>query len=131
EVLAAKRWHGDKSPGQRAAHAANRARRKVGPLFADYERHEATVKQWETAYELYRPDGRLNDRAWAEAEAGRALAALGGPAWSGLRNFARDRRSLTFLDRLHRRLAEAEPRAEPRAALVELWRLREAGRLAE
>jgi hypothetical protein len=127
EVLAAKRWHGDKLPGQRAAHAANRAWRQVGKLFADYERHEAAVRQLETAYELYRPDGRLNDRAWAEAEAGRALQALSAPLWSGLRNFVRDRRSLTFLDRLHRRLAEAEPRAELREALVELWRLREAG----
>jgi len=127
EVLASKRWHGDKLPGQRAAHAANRAWRKVGQLFADYERQEAGFRQLETAFELYRPDGRLNDRAWAEAEAGRALTVLSAPVWSGLRNFVRDRRSLTFLDRLQRRLAEIEPRAEVRTALVELWRLREAG----
>lgn len=84
---------------------------------------------WEALeFALYRPDGRLNDRRWAEAEIHEALAALTGPLWSGVRNFVQDRRSLTFLDRLQRQLTEAEPRVELRAALVELWRLGQAGR---
>jgi hypothetical protein len=43
--------------------------------------------------------------------------------WKKWRAYLEDGRLLTFLDRLHRRLAEAEARAELRAALVELWRL--------
>ena len=128
EILAAKRWHGHKLPAQHAAHAANRAWRKVEKLFAAYEHQEAAWRRVETAFELYRPDGRLNDRRWAQAEITQALAALTASVWSGVRNFVQDRRSLTFLDRLHRRLAEAEPRVELRAALVELWRLGQAWR---
>jgi hypothetical protein len=37
-----------------------------------------------------------------------------------------DRRALTFLDRLHRRLAEAEPCGELREGLVRLWRWEQA-----
>ena len=48
--------------------------------------------------------------------------------WDSVGNFVRDRRGLTFLDQVQRDLAAAEPRAEVRAALVELWRLRHPGR---
>jgi hypothetical protein len=128
QVLAAKRWHGHKLPAQRAAQAANRAWRKAEKLFRGYERQEAAWRRLASAFELYRPDGQLNERAWAEAEIAQALLELTGPAWSKVRNFVQDSRSLTFLDRMQQGLAAAEPRAEARAALVELWRLRHAGR---
>jgi hypothetical protein len=125
QVLAAKRWHGDKKPAQRAAHAANRAWRKVTKLFAAYEQQEAAWRRIEAAFELYRPDGQLNDRGWAAGEIEAALATLTATVWSKVRNYVQDHRSLTFLDRMHRKLAEAEPRAEVRTALVELWRRRQ------
>jgi hypothetical protein len=128
QVLASKRWHGPKLPARRAAHAATRAWRKAEKLFRAYERQEAAWRRLAAAFELYRPDGQLNDRNGAEAEIAQALAELTAPVWSKVRNFVQDPRSLTFLDRLHQRLAGAEPRPELRAALVQLWRLRHAGR---
>ena len=125
-VLTAKRWHGDKLPAQRDAHAAGRAWRKAEKRFQAYERHEAAWRRLATAFELYRPDGQLNERGWAQAQIAAAVPDLTGPVWSKVRNFVQDPRSLTFLDRMHRRLQAAEPRAEVRAALVEWWRLRHA-----
>jgi hypothetical protein len=127
-VLAAKRWHGHKGPAQTAAHAANRAWRKACQRFEAYERQEQAWRRLDAAFELYRPDGRPNDRAAAEADIAAALTGLVGPVWNTVRNFVRDRRSLTFLDQVQRDLTTAEPRAELRAALVELWRLRHPGR---
>src|SRR5262249_58294127 len=75
-----------------------------------------------------RPDGRLNDRAGAAAEIQATLPALDGPRWAKVRRMLTDSRSLTFLDQVHRDLAAAEPRADVRAALVALWRLRHATR---
>jgi hypothetical protein len=126
-VLAAKRWHGAKLPAQHAAHAAGRAWRKAEKRFWAYERTEAAWRRLEAAFELYRPDGQLNDRAWAEAQIVAAMHDLTEPLWSKVRNFVQDPRSLSFLDRMHRRLGAAEPRVEVRTALVEWWRLRHAG----
>jgi hypothetical protein len=129
-VLANKRWHGDKLPAQRAAHAANRAWRKARQRMETYEVHEQAWRRIERALEWFRPDGALNDRAWAEAEIAQALTALPGPLWAKLRRFLQDPRSLAFLDRLHEGLVAAEPRSDLRAALVQLWRLRHPGRRA-
>jgi hypothetical protein len=126
-VLVAKRWHGHKLPARRAAHAAGRAWRRAEKVFRAYECQEAAWRRLESAFELYRPDGQLNERAWAQAQIAQAVQALPGPLWSKVRNFVQDPRSLVFLDRMHRRLQAAEPRAEVRAALVEWWRLRHAG----
>ncbi len=49
---------------------------------------------------------------------------LTGPDWSKVCNFLEDRRSLAFLDRMHRRLESAEPRAEWCAAMAWRWWLR-------
>jgi hypothetical protein len=127
EVLIAKRWHGPKLPARRAAHAAARAWRKAEKVFRAYERQETAWRWLEAGFELYRPNGQLNDRAWAQGQIAQAVQDLTGPVWSKVRNFVLDPRSLTFLDRMHRRLRAAEPRAEVRAALVEWWRLRHAG----
>jgi hypothetical protein len=126
-TLAAKRWHGNKLPAQHAAHVAGRAWRKAAKVFGSYEQQEAAWRRLETAFELYRPDGQLNDRTWAQAEIAQAQLDLGGALWSKVRRFVNDPRCLTFLDRLARDLAKAERRPKVRAALVELWRLRHAG----
>jgi hypothetical protein len=85
------------------------------------EREEMAWQRVRAALELFRPDGRLNDRDWAESEIEAALLELSGPEWKKVRNFLRDQRCLSFLDRMHRRLTEAEPRAEWREATAWRW----------
>jgi hypothetical protein len=104
--------------------------RRVTATWAEVERYwswyEQVEKGWQRArgaFELFRPDGQLNDRAWAEQEIKAACLVLVGPAWRKVRKMLNDRRTLAFLDRTQQELAKAEPRAEVRAALVRLWRL--------
>src|SRR5262249_42894094 len=74
------------------------------------------------ALAVFRPDGRLNDRPWAEAELRAAVADLPGPRWAKVRRQLLDERSLTFLDRLHEEFAVAAPRAAVRGGVVAVWR---------
>ena len=104
--------------------AAARAWNKVERVMERYDRAERAWKRIETAFELFRPDGQLNDRTWAEGEIAAAVKELDGAEWGKLRRALADRRSLTFLDRMQRQLAAAEPRAELREALVRRWWLR-------
>lgn len=92
--------------------------------FLEAERREAAYRRAVAALELFRPDGQVNDRAWATAELQAALAELPERRWAKFRRMASDPRALTFLDRLHRELEKAEPRAEVRAAVLALWRVR-------
>ena len=62
--------------------------------------------------------------AWARQQIAAALPLLGGRDWSKVRGFLEAAESLTFLDRLHRQLEQAEPDAALRAELVRLWWLR-------
>jgi hypothetical protein len=73
--------------------------------------------------------GQLNDRAWAEQEIAAACRELSGEAWRKVRGLLQDKRTLVFLDRLHRRLEQAEPRKAVREALVELVGLERTARL--
>ena len=73
---------------------------------------------------MFGPDGRLNDRVWAQQQIASVLPHLCGRHWSKVRGFLQAEPTLTFLDRLHRQLQEAEPNAELREALVRLWWLR-------
>jgi hypothetical protein len=88
-----------------------------------YEEQEKAWGRARGAFELFRPDGQLNDRTWAQQEIKAACKALQGPAWKKVRTLLNDGRTLAFLDRTHEELAKAEPRAEVRRALVRLWRL--------
>lgn len=104
--------------------AAARAWKKVEQLMERYDRVEQGWKRIEAALELFRPDGRLNDRVWAAGEIAAAVKELDGSEWGKVRRALADRRSLTFLDRMHRQLIAAEPRTELREALVRRWWLR-------
>ena len=93
-----------------------------------YEQAQAQEEAWRRvrgAFEVFRPDGTLNDRAWAASEVAAALPGLVGKAWAKVRRFLKKRRAFNFLDALHRDLAAAEPQPELRAALARLWRLRQ------
>jgi hypothetical protein len=131
-----KQWAAAEEADRRLAQAKARGRDARGPAavarsawrqafgrFAWYEHWEGLWLRAKAALGLFRPDGRLNDRVWAAAELAAVCAELRSGYWRKLRGYLQDRRTLAFLDRLHRRLTAAEPRAELRAALVELWRL--------
>jgi len=77
---------------------------------------------------VIRPDGSLNDRAWAEAQLRAAAAELTGGHWAKVRRQLLDRRTLTFLDRLQEELVQAEPDPLRREGLVALWRWRRQSR---
>ena len=116
-----------KRQGRDARGLAQQARR----AWEEAERRLAAVDQVESAWQraraalaVFGPDGALNERSGAEAEIRAALAALRGPEWNKVRNSLTDARALTFLDRLQRRLAEAEPDAAVRQACVRRWWLR-------
>jgi hypothetical protein len=102
---------------QTAAAAWRRATRAL----EEVEGQEAAWRQARAAFELFDSEGQLNDRRRAEAEIAAALPGLGGGAWKTVRNFLGDRRSLAFLDRMHERLAVAEPGEECRIALAWRW----------
>jgi hypothetical protein len=82
------------------------------------------------ALEVFRPDGRVSERSWAEAERRAAAERLTGPRWAKVRRRLLDRRTRTFVDQLPVDLAAAEPCPERRAALAPLWRRRQAARRA-
>jgi hypothetical protein len=125
-ALAQTRQRGQDSRGD--TQRARQAWRRAEQAFHSACRREAAWQRASQALNLFRPDGRLNDRAWAAAEIQAALPALDGPRWAKVRRMLTDPRSLTFLDRLQRDLAAAEPRPNVRAALVALWRRRHATR---
>jgi hypothetical protein len=106
------------------ARAAGAAWRRATAAFEGARRQESAWGRAACALELFDRDGRLNDRTRAEAEITAALKELTGPEWSKVRNFLTDPRGLTFLDRMHRRLVAAEPRAEWREAMAWRWWLR-------
>jgi hypothetical protein len=111
-------------PAQRAAAAARRAWRDVATAFAAYEAQEAAWRRIQRALSLWREDGTPGDRAHAEAEIAAALPALSGRCWAKLRRYLAHPACLTFLDRLHEQLEQAEPDATWRSELVRLWWLR-------
>lgn len=104
-----------------AARAAWHARNRAIEAFERTERFEAAWRRAHAALDLFGADGRLNDRSPAELEIAEALKDLTGDDWSKVRNFLNDRRSLTFLDRMHRRLELAEPDAAMREAMAWRW----------
>ena len=101
--------------------AARHAWRKAEAAFRQYERGEAAWKRAHAALGVFRPEGHLNDRGWAEAQIGLALPELSGREWSKVRGLLQAETALTFLDRWHRQLEAAVPAAELREELVRLW----------
>jgi hypothetical protein len=103
------------------AQAAHAAWSRATALFEQTERFDAAWRRARAALDLFRADGQLNDRGHARIEIGEALKGLTGADWSKVRNFLNDSRSLSFLDRMHRRLESAEPRADWREAMAWRW----------
>ena len=106
------------------ASAARRAWTRAEAAFARFEASEAGWRVAHAALQMFRPDGQLNDRAWATRQVTSALPALSGREWSKVCGFLLATETLTFLDRMHGQLREAEPGEGRRGALVHLWWLR-------
>ena len=89
---------------------------------------EAAAARIERALALFRPEGCLSDRQWAQEHIGAALAALDGSEWGKVRRLLRAQRTLNHRDWAQEQLAHAG--AEPlwREACTRLWYWREAMR---
>jgi hypothetical protein len=107
--------------GRGVARSAQVAWGRATALFEQSERHDAAWGRAHAALDLFRADGQLNDRGHAEAEIAEALKGLTGADWSKVRHFLNDSRSLSFLDRMQRRLELAEPDAGWREAMAWRW----------
>jgi hypothetical protein len=119
-----------KQQGINANKLAQTARRLWNQAKRMLEEVDQPEKAWQrarAALAVFRPDGTLNDRSWAEVEIQAALGDLPGTSWKKVRNFLTDLRSLAFIDRMHRRLAAAEPDEALRGACVRRWWLRHHG----
>jgi hypothetical protein len=85
---------------------------------------EAAWKKARSAFELFTPDGRLNDRTQAEAIVAAALPHLGGAAWAKTRRLLLRRESFAFLDQAQGRLAALGLGPGVLSALLDLEGLR-------
>ena len=108
----------------KSAKAAARAWKKAAAALECWDRQRSAWRRVRAAFEVFDDSGRLNDRLRAAREIEAGLAELPGREWAKVRRFARDRRSLAFLDRLHRRLEKAEPCPRQREAMTWRWWLR-------
>lgn len=115
-------WHGRRLVGlTRPVHVAWE---KATRAFKLYEKREAVWKQAELALNVFRPDGSLNDRAWAEKQVASAVPKLPRSNWSKVRRLLQSKDSFTFLDQLHKQLRELLLPEALRDGLVNLWWLR-------
>ena len=116
------RWLGRSVCGLTSA--ANKAWKKATLAFRLYERREAAWKRVEPALDVFRADGQLNDRAWAQAQVAWALPRLPGKEWSKVRGLLQAKEAFTFLDRMHGQMGQLSVPEAMRDALVRLWWLR-------
>ena len=101
-------------------HPVRKAWKKATLAFQLYEKREAAWKRVEPALDVFRPDGQLNDRAWARASRRRLRPgprARNGPRFAGLKTAE----SFTFLDRLHDQLGQLSVPEALREAREHLW----------
>jgi hypothetical protein len=113
--------------GRDARGVARRQRlawKKASQAFQQYEHGEAGWRRAEPALKVFRPDGQLNDRSWAQEQIARALPQMSGREWSKVRGLLQAEETFTFLDRLHGQLGELSVPTAVRDALVQLWWLR-------
>ena len=122
--IAGSRRRSNRATMRGAAVAARCVWKKTATAFQQYERSEAGWKIAHAALQVFRPEGRLNERPRAQEQIARALPQLSGREWSKVRNYLQAEETLTFLDRLHRQLQEVAPEEPLRGELVRLWWLR-------
>ena len=121
--MAHSKQHGRAARG--VAQHARRAWHKAERCFDEAVQTEGVVRRVAMALAVFRPDGPLNDRAWAQEQLREATKLLVGPEWGKVRRLLSDERTLYYLDWLHEQLAEAVEDPLWRAACARLWSLRE------
>ena len=92
-----------------------------------WDQATAAEMAWErarSALEIFTPEGRLNDRAQAEAVVAAGLPHLSGAAWAKTRRLLLRRASFTFLDQVQGRLAGLGLDPDVLSALLDLEGLR-------
>jgi hypothetical protein len=92
-----------------------------------WDQATAAERAWgraKSAFEIFTPEGRLNDRAQAAAVVAATLPHLGGAAWAKTRRLLLRRESFTFLDQVQQRLAELGLAPDVLSALLDLEGLR-------
>jgi hypothetical protein len=104
--------------------AAHHLWRQAERLWDQAAAAETAWKRARSAFEFFTPEGRLNDRAQAEAVVAAALPHLGGAAWAKTRRSLLRRESFTFLDQVRQRLAGLGSDPDVLAALWDLEGLR-------
>jgi hypothetical protein len=85
---------------------------------------DAAWGQARGAFDLFNPEGRLNDRGQAVAVTSAALPRLSGPAWAKVRRLLARPESFTFLDQAGRRLGALGLGPDVLKALLDLEGLR-------
>ena len=110
----------------RQGHGApmNRLWRQAERLWDQATAAEMAWKRARSAFEIFTPEGRLNDRAQAEAVVAAALPHLSGAAWAKTRRLLLRRESFTFLDQVQERLADLGSDPDVLSALLDLEGLR-------
>ena len=110
----------------RQGHGAplNRLWRQAERAWEQAEAAEAAWKRARSAFEPFTPEGRLNDRAQAEAIVAAASPHPGGAAWAKVRRLLLRRESFTSLDQVQRRLAGLGLAPEVLSASLDLEGLR-------
>ena len=121
--VAHSKQHGRDARG--VAQHARRAWHKAERCFDEAVQTEGVVRRVAMALAVFRPDGQLNDRAWAQEQLREATKLLVAPEWGKVRRLLSDERTLYYLDWLHEQLAEAVEDPLWRAACARLWSLRE------
>jgi hypothetical protein len=102
----------------------NRLWREAEGLWDQAAAAEAAWDRARSAFELFTPEGRLNDRAHAEAVVAAAWPELSGAAWAKTRRLLGRRESYTFLDQIGERLAGLGLDPDVLSALLDLEGLR-------
>jgi hypothetical protein len=81
---------------------------------------ETAWQQAESAFEFFTTEGRLNNRAQAEAVVSEVLPHLSGVAWAKTRRLLLRHESFTFLDQVQQRLTELGLDPDVLSALLDL-----------
>jgi len=116
-----------KQRGIDARGAAGRSRqawRQAEGVFDQAVAAEAAMNRIKAALALWRPDGQLNDRAWAQQQMSDTISEMGGEGWGKVRRLLQDPRTLNHLDWMQDQMAQAVPDPLLREAVTRLryWR---------
>jgi hypothetical protein len=104
--------------------ALNRLWRQAERLWDQAAAAETGWKRAKLAFEIFTPEGCLNDRLQAQAIVAAALPHLSGAAWAKTRRLLLRRESFTFLDQVQNRLAGLALDPDVLSALLDLEGLR-------